>query len=92
MYGFDGARPFFATGTTVNASRGGVYAALDVPVASGSVCNVFFRDAGECIEPSRVQGRVIRCDEHDGTFRVAIAFDRPLARLETLQPEVSASA
>lgn len=92
MYGFEGARPFFATGITLNAGRGGVLATFDVPVTKGSVCNVYFRDADVRIEPSRVQGRVVRCEEHAAGFLVAIAFETPLTRLELAQSEAPASA
>lgn len=82
MYGFErDSTPFYATGRTVNISRGGVCAALDAPVAIGSICKVFFRDADARVEPAQVQGKVLRCEELDDAFRIAVAFDEPLTRL-----------
>jgi len=83
MYGFEGeSTPFFATGRTINISRGGVYAALDAPVGIGSVCKVFFRGADDRVAPAHVQGKVLRCEEREGGFRIAVEFDEPLERLQ----------
>lgn len=86
MYGFDGdSRPFFASGRTLNVSRGGVYAELDAPVAEGSVCKIFFRDDGHRVRPKHVAARVLRCEERDGRFRIAVEFDEPLLELDSRQ-------
>lgn len=92
MYGFEGdSTPFFASGRTLNVSRGGVYTCVDAPVAEGSVCKLFFRDADAQVRPSHVSGRVLRCSERDGAFHIAVEFDEPLLELSVAQPEASAA-
>ncbi len=83
VYGFqDEVEPFFASGMTSDVSRLGVLAELDAPIHASSVCKVFFRGTGEQIRPHHVCGRVTRCEENHGRFRVAVEFDEPLLRLE----------
>lgn len=83
LYGFeDEVRPFFASGKTINVSRGGLLAVLDAPVSAGSVCNIFFRDAGDQLRPHHVTGQVVRSFEEEGEFHVGVQFDEPLLRLE----------
>jgi len=83
IYGFEGeSRPFFASGKTLNISRDGVLACLDVPVSRGSVCKLFFRQTGDQIRPHHVAGRVARLSRSGDDFVIAIRFDEPLARLE----------
>ncbi len=82
LYGFEGAaNPFFSSGVTLDMSRGGVLARLDAPIHAGAVCNVFFRDCGDQVRPCYVAGRVIRCEEIDGAFRIAVTFEEPLLAL-----------
>jgi len=83
IYGFEGeSRPFFASGKTVNISRTGVLAHLDVPIARGSVCKLFFRRTGDQVRPHHVAGRVARLSDSGDDFLIAVHFDEPLARLE----------
>lgn len=92
MYGFAGdCDPFFASGTTLNVSRGGVFASVDAPVAEGSVCKIFFRDAGAQVRPSHAAGRVLRCSEEDGLFYIAVQFDEPLLELTPERPAMSSA-
>ncbi len=94
VYGFEGeSRPFFASGTTINISRSGVLAFVDVPIARGSVCKLFFSKTGDQVRPHHVAGRVTRLSEADDGFVVAVQFDAPLARLEVVEhAAVTASA
>jgi hypothetical protein len=86
VYGFeDGSRPFFASGKTVNLSRSGLLARLDLPVAHGSVCKLFFRHTGEQVRPRHVSGRVVRLRESGDDFLLAVEFDEPLAGIEVDQ-------
>jgi len=92
IYGFEGeSRPFFASGKTINISRGGVLACLDVPISRGSVCKLFFRQIGDRVRPHHVAGRVIRLRESGGDFLIAVRFDEPLAHLE-VRENVAVSA
>ena len=87
VYGFEGdSRPFFASGKTVNISRSGVLARLDVPAPKGSVCKLFFRHAGDQVRPQHVAGRVVRLQEESNEFLVAVEFDAPLATLDVAAP------
>jgi hypothetical protein len=93
VYGFQtDAIPFFATGATRNISRGGLLAALDAPVAEGSICKIFLRDSDERIQPQHVCGRVMRCQEGTDGFTIAIAFERPLARLQLEQVAIAVAS
>ncbi len=90
VYGFESnSRPFFASGKTINISRSGVLAQLDVPATRGSVCKLFFRHAGDQLRPQHVAGRVVRLRECGNEFLVAVEFDAPLAVLEITAPEVA---
>jgi hypothetical protein len=83
IYGFENeARPFFASGKTVNISRSGVLARLDVPILRGAVCKLFFRGTDEQVRPHHVAGRVARLSEDGSDFLIAVEFDEPLTRLE----------
>ena len=83
LYGFeDQSLPFFASGATRNVSRGGLLAALDAPVSEGSICKIFLRDAADQIRPRHISGRVVRCEEREGEFLIAVAFDQPLNKLQ----------
>lgn len=93
LYGFEEeSLPFFASGGTRNVSRGGLLAALDAPVSEGSVCRIFLHDVADQIRPRHVAGRVVRCDERDGHFLVAVEFDQPLTRLQIERAGVRVSA
>ena len=94
IYGFQGdSRPFFASGKTLNISRSGVLARLDVPVLRGSVCKLFFSRTGDQVRPHHVAGRVARMTKSGNEFLIAVQFDEPLARLEvTESAKVAASA
>ncbi len=94
IYGFEGnSRPFFASGKTINISRSGVLARLDVPVTRGSVCKLFFSRTGDQVRPHHVAGRVARMTPSGKEFLIAVEFDEPLARLEIAeQVQVTASA
>lgn len=81
MYGFDDNRPFFASGRTIDISRGGLFAVLDAPIAAGSVCKLFFHDAGAHVRPSHLAARVLRCREEGNRFLIAVEFDVPLLAL-----------
>lgn len=86
IYGFEGqARPFFASGKTINISRDGVLARLDVPLARGSVCKLFFRQTGDQVRPHHVAGRVARLSRSGEDFLIAVRFDEPLTRLEVAE-------
>jgi len=64
LYGFEGrAHPFFASGRTLDISRGGILAHIDSPIHAGAVCNIFFRDPDSAVRPRHVSGRVIRCQQ-----------------------------
>lgn len=90
MYGFEeDSRPFFASGRTVNISRGGVFTTVDAPVAEGSVCKLFFRDGEGQVRPTHMAGRVLRCTEEGGAFHIAIAFDESLLELHPTQSGMS---
>ena len=79
IYGFENrARPFFSSGTATGVGRGGMLARLDAPLRRGAVCKVFFRDVGVRVRPRHIDGRVVRCDETDDGFMVAIAFANQL--------------
>lgn len=95
MYGFEeDARPFFASGQTANISQGGVYALVDAPIAEGSVCKLFFRDAEAHVRPSHVAGRVVRCEaleDDDETFGIAVSFDAPMLEI-VAEPKAVAGA
>lgn len=88
LYGFHGdVEPFFASGLTVNISRGGLLACVDAPVTDGSVCKVFFHDTAGQVQPRHVAALVVRCSEReDGTFLVAAEFEQPLSRLRIERP------
>ena len=82
LYGFeDESRPFFASGRTLNLSRSGALTRVDLPVAPGSVCKIFFRHADDVVRPHHTAGRVLRAAEVSGGFEIAIEFDEPLIRL-----------
>jgi hypothetical protein len=86
VYGFeDESRPFFASGKTVNLSRSGLLARLDLPVTHGSICKLFFRHTGEQVRPQHVAGRVVRLRESGDEFLIAVEFDEPLAHIEVDQ-------
>jgi hypothetical protein len=92
IYGFEGeSRPFFASGKTVNISRDGVLARLDLPVARGSVCKLFFRQPGDQVRPHHVAGRVARLSQCGDDFLIAVRFDEPLARLEITEKVAGAA-
>ena len=83
IYGFEGeSRPFFASGKTINISRSGVLARLDVPVQQGSVCKLFFSRTGDQVRPHHVAGRVARMTASADEYLIAVEFDEPLAHLE----------
>lgn len=83
LYGFEEeSLPFFASGTTRNVSRGGLLASLDAPVSEDSVCRVFLHDSADQIRPRHIAGRVVRCQESNGAFLIAVEFDQPLTRLQ----------
>lgn len=92
LYGFHGdVVPFFASGSTLNLSLGGLLASVDAPVAAGCVCRVFFHDGAGQVQPRHVAARVMRCEERDdGTFLVAAAFEVPLTRLRIEQRAAAA--
>ena len=82
IYGFEGeSRPFFASGKTINISRSGVLARLDVPVQQGSVCKLFFSRTGDQVRPHHVAGRVARMTASADEYLIAVEFDEPLAHL-----------
>lgn len=86
IYGFeDESRPFFTSGKTINISRDGVLARLDVPLSRGSVCKLFFRQTGDQVRPHHVAGRVVRLARSGEDFLVAVRFDEPLTRLEVAE-------
>ena len=74
-------KPFFATGTTLNVSRGGLMARVDRPLPLGVRCTLLF-DEHDVVEPSRdVAGKVVRSDRTSTGCFVAIEFDSPLDRV-----------
>ena len=93
VYGFEGdSRPFFASGNTINISRGGLLARLDAPVSRGSVCNVFFRNAGRQVRPQHTAAQVMRSQEIDGGFLVAVRFEELLLQLDVHGPPAPSAA
>ena len=92
LYGFeDESHPFFASGRTLNLSRSGALTLVDLPVARGSVCKIFFRHADDVIRPHHVAGRVLRAREVRDGFEIAIEFDEPLAHLRQEEAAVRAA-
>jgi len=86
VYGFEGeSRPFFTSGKTVNISRSGLLARLDLPISTGSVCKLFFRHTGDQVRPQHVAGRVVRLREAGEDFLVAVEFDEPFTRIDVAQ-------
>lgn len=87
IYGFETeSHPFFASGETLNISLSGLLAYLDAPVSSGSVCSIFFRNAGHQVRPCLLAGRVLRCDARADGFVIAVTFDEPLLHLAAETP------
>ncbi len=92
VYGFEaGARPFFTRGVTCNVSLGGVLARLDAPVSPGSICNVFFRQAGDEIRPHHLAGRVLHCRREGDDYLVGVRFDEPLLKLDLAAGDLTES-
>jgi hypothetical protein len=83
--------PFFATGTTLNISRGGLMARVDRPLPLGVNCTILF-DEHDVVEPSRdVAGKVVRSDRGTTGCFVAIEFDVPLERVVLAEREEEAA-
>lgn len=76
----DTMEPFYATGSTLNVSRGGLLARVDRPIPLASSCSVLF----ETTEPdsnAEVRGKVVRSQQSSTGCFVAIEFRHPLEEL-----------
>jgi len=62
----------------VNVSRGGLLARCDREMPPGSPCVGQFRVAGGKIAPSFAVGKVVRLQDRDDGFLIALEFDEPL--------------
>ncbi len=79
LHGFDAAdHKFEAKGITVNLSHHGALVRVNQPVAEGSRCLVHLPDGDRSIGKSLIYGTVLRTEEIEDTFEVAIEFDTRL--------------
>lgn len=72
--------PFYATGSTLNVSRGGLLARLDRPIPLSSTCSVLF-ETPEPTPGAEIRGKVVRSERSSTGCFVAIEFARPLEEL-----------
>lgn len=87
LHGFDPAdHRFEAKGITVNVSHRGALVRVNRPVAEGSRCLVHLPDGDRRIGKSLIYGTVLRTEEIEDTFEIAIEFD---TRLQAVSVEDS---
>ena len=79
LHGFDPAdHKFEAKGITVNLSHHGALVRVNQPVAEGSRCLLHLPEGDRRIGKSLIYGTVLRTQEIEDTFEVAIEFDTRL--------------
>lgn len=84
----DAMKPFFAIGSTLNVSRGGLLARVDQPIPLTSRCSVLFETGRPDRSSSEIDGKVVRSEQSPDGWFVAIEFARPLEQLpEGVQAE-----
>ena len=82
LHGFDPAdHRFEAKGITVNVSHRGALVRVNRPVAEGSRCLVHLPDGDRRIGKSLIYGTVLRTEEIEDTFEIAIEFDTRLGAI-----------
>lgn len=82
----DTMEPFYATGSTLNVSRGGLLARVDRPIPLASRCSVLF-ETPEPRPDSEVRGKVVRSEQGGTGCFVAIEFGKPLKKLPVTAAE-----
>lgn len=83
----DSMQPFFASGSTLNVSRGGLLARVDRPVPLSAKCSVLFETAEADRGLSEISGKVVRSENAATGCFVAIRFDDPLEELPAVVRE-----
>ena len=79
LHGFDPAHHRYESkGITVNVSRSGALVRVNQPVAAGERCLVHLPAGEAAVGKTLLYGTVLRVDEIDETFEVALRFDTKL--------------
>ena len=82
LHGFDPTdHKFEAKGITANLSHHGALVRVNQPVAEGSRCLVHLPEGDRRIGKSLIYGTVLRTEEIEETFEIAIEFDTRLGAI-----------
>ena len=89
VYGYDSDLTLVhAFGMTANVSRLGVLINSDEEIPVGSKAMVAVRPRHPALLPRLLRGKVVRCNDQDDGFGLAICFDSDISRLAA--PHVAA--
>ena len=87
LHGFDPVdHRFEAKGFTVNLSHHGALVRVNQPVAAGSRCLLQLLEGNRSVGKSLIYGTVLRTEEIEDAFEIAIEFD---TRLQAISVEDS---
>jgi hypothetical protein len=89
VYGYDSDLTLIhAFGMTTNVSRLGVLISTDEEIPVGSKAMVAVRPRHPALLPRLLRGKVVRCNDQDDGFGLAICFDSDISRVAA--PHVAA--
>ncbi len=89
VYGYDSDLTLIhAFGITANVSRLGVLINVDEEIPVGSKAMVAVRPRRPALLPRLLRGKVVRCNDQDDGFGLAICFDSDISRVAA--PHVAA--